>query len=275
MTRQQQGDFAYGFERENDSAIAFRCSDDANEWPWLKLHPANQIALQATNYFALTGVSRFAGALDGTKWSALTAFRWRAHDLGEGAAHPARGLSHNADDEVGYSCRFFAADGAPVYDVEGAGVVFRTRDFEAWRAKAKAEILASPAPEGFVFAAPGDVGVDTAAEVFVAPPAHDDDGAYVDALVTEESGFRPNHPYHGGSGDHVNSSHLCDAVQQAVKALRGRGFPRGGSARFSRYVELARPFRLALAGEARDRLDLQITQAGHKCATIAFDYDDD
>ncbi len=276
MTRQEQGDFCFDFVREGDGAIAFRCSDDADEWPWLNLHPADNIAVQATNYYALTGVSRFAGRMDGSKWSALTKFTWRTHQTGADARHPASGRAAHDDDGIGYACSFSDERGQSVYDVAGAGVVFENRDFEAWRAKAKEKIMALPAPESFSFTDPAAVGVKTQAEVFVTALAEDEDGPYADALMTAESAFRPVHPFHGGSGDHVNSSHLCDVVQQTAHLIRGAGFTSSGAAVFSRYVELGRPFRVRLASDDGDtrRLSFVVVQAGANCAEIEFAYDD-
>ncbi len=276
MTRQETGNFCYDFEREADGATRFRCSDDDEQHPWLRLHPADNVAVQSTNYFALTGVSRFTNRMDGTKWTALTRFEWRTHQTGSGARHPARGRATHGEDGIGYGCQFFDADDNPVYDVSGAGVVFKTRDFEGWRAKAKAKILALPEPENFAFAAPREVGVETQVEVFVSPLAEDAAGVYADAILTATSGFRPTHPYHGGSGDHVNSGQLCDAVQQAARLIRGPGHVAAGEAVFSRYVELERPFQVRLLEAASDhrRLDFSVEQADEKCAAITFHYDD-
>lgn len=276
MTRQEQGDFCYDFAREDDGAIAFRCSDDVGEWPWLNLHPADNIAVQSTNYYALTGVSRFTERMDGSKWTALTKFTWRTHQTGEGALHPASGRATHDDDGIGYACSFADARGRPVYDVSGAGVVFQTRDFEGWRAKAKEKVMALPEPEAFVFAKPAAVGVATQQEVFVTDLCEDEAGPYAEALMTAETAFRPVHPYHGGSGDHVNSGNLCDVVQQTARQFRGPGYTSGGRAIFKHYVELGRPFRIRLAAGATSDpvLRFSVEQAGVKCADIEFVYDD-
>ena len=277
MTRQETGDFCADFARHEDGAIRFRCSDDAGKWDWLRLHPANTIAVQSTNYFALTGVSYFTKYMDGTKWTALTRMEWRSHQTGAGARHPASGRATTAGDGMGYGCRFFDIDGNPVYDVSGVGVVFETRDFEGWRAKAKAKILALPEPRNFRFAAPSAVGVETQGEVFLAPLDEDSDGIFADALLTANSGFRPTHPYHGGSGDHVNAGQLCDVAQQVAHMIRGPGYASDGAAVFSRYVELERPFRISLTAAEADnrRLELAVEQAGEKCAEIEFQFNDE
>ncbi|MBT8472344.1 MAG: hypothetical protein KJN99_07045, partial [Marinicaulis sp.] len=203
MTNQDLGDFCFDFVKAVDDDIAFRCSDDARKWEWLTLHPAHCIAVQSTNYYCLTGVSAFSGRMDGEKWTALTSFRWKTFNMSAGAKHPVRGVANQGGPkDIGYACKFYDAANELVYEVSGEGVVFKTRDFEGWRAKAKAEILKLPAPEIFEFAAPGDVGVSTRPECFISPVGETDGVKYVDALVTKETGFQPNHPYIGGSGDH-------------------------------------------------------------------------
>lgn len=279
MTTQQRGDFCFDYARENEGNVTFQCSNDASQWPWLQLHPAHNIAVQATNYFSLTGVSLFTGQMDGEKWTALTEFNWRIFDLGKGTKHPARGLATQEVDGIGYTCRFFDEDDLPVYDVSGAGVVFRNRDFKAWRAKNREEIMSLPEPADFEFAKPQEAGVKTAGECFVSPLRKDEAGVCVDALVTAQAGFAPVHPYHGGSGDHVNSSHLCDAAQQAAHLIRPADaypYPKGGNVRFKRYVELDRPFRLRLQtiSEADQKMQFAIEQGGHPCAELTFTFEE-
>lgn len=277
MTKQDRGDFTHSFERAADGAVLFQCDQDAEKWPWLALHPANNIALQATNYYALTGVSLFLGEMDAENWSALTTFSWRIGDGAKAGQHPVSGRSVGTG-EAGspdYACTFYDDSGNVTYEVEGAGVVFRTRDFEGWRAKAKAEILALPRPDDFPFAEPAAAGVETPDEVFVTPLQQDARGSFVNAMIDRDKGFGPIHPYHGGSGDHVNSSHLCDVAQQAARIAGRKAFPSGGTARFTRYVELDRPFRIGIAPDAAiaSRVNFDIEQAGKPCASLRFDYD--
>ena len=281
MTNQhQQSDFCFDYARADDGAVLFQCSSDTGAWPWLTLHPANNIAVQATNYFSLTGVSLFTGQMDGEKWTALTEFKWRVFDMRSQASHPVRGRALQAADGIGYKCRFFNVDDQPVYDVSGAGIVFRNRDFKAWREKNRAQIMALPVPQDFKFATPQEAGVATAAECFVSPVHKDATGTYIDALVTTKSGFAPAHPYHDGSGDHVNSSHMCDVAQQAAhlvrKATTAQPYPIGGAVQFKRYVELDRPFRLRLvqAREESKTLRFAIEQGGHPCADLTFDFEE-
>lgn len=274
MTKQQSGDFCFDYARQSDGAVTFQCSPDARKWPWLKLPPAHNIAIQTTNYYALSGVSLFTGATDGEKWSAITDFAWQVGvgGAGERAAHPARGRSINNDDGIGYSCEFFDVDGRVVYSVTGAGVVFRNRDFEGWRAKSKAAVLATPAPNDFVYACNDAVGTASAAEVLVSVPVRRGADTIIEALVTQENGFPPAHPFHNGSGDHVNSSHLLDAVQQAAFQLRDHVFPSGGSATFRNYVELERPFQIVPIEVKENEILFSVRQIGKECAQICLTY---
>lgn len=280
MSQHKQSDFCTNLARGADGRIYFDLSSDAMKWPWLRLHPANNIAVQATNYYAMTAVSRFAGSL-GEEWSALTEFAWRAFNVGKSARHPVRGVAEAGEGEApGYVCDLFDADGARVYHVTGKGVVFRTRDFKAWREKSKAEALALPAPENFTYALPSTVGVSSTVESIVSPLRREGEEVFADALVTAANGFPPAHPYHDGSGDHVNSTHMADAAQQVAQMLRAEqglgGWPAGGDIAFRRYVELERPFRLTLESSPADsaRLAFRLEQGGRPCASIALDYGD-
>ena len=281
MPQQKTGDFCSGFRREKDGRISFECSADVDAWPWLRLHPADNIAVQSTNYYSLTGVSLFAGTMDGDKWTALTEFRWRTFNSGADTRHPVRGVADTrGEDGIGYACDFFDGDGAQVYAVSGAGVVFRNRDFKAWREKAKAEVLTTSKPKNFVYAPPEDVGVSSAVESIVTPLRREGGALFVEALVTADNGFPPAHPYYDGSGDHVNSTHLTDAAQQMARLLRleaGKGgHPIRGVVAFKRYVELERSFRISLAYSHDDltQISLQFEQAGRPCANLSFDYAD-
>ncbi|MHA7872826.1 MAG: hypothetical protein ACX939_10790 [Hyphococcus sp.] len=281
-TAQQTGDFCFDHVVTEDGAVAFRCSDDEEKWPWLVLHPANNVVVQIVNYFALTSISDALGRRDPDKWTALTSFAWRVFDMAPHASQATHGQADPPADEEGpsYAASFFTAAGDLLYRVHGKGVVFRNRDFEAWRAKSKAEALASPAPASFAYAPPDAVGVATSVEALVSPLQEDKGAHFCDALITRDNGFPPGHPYHDGSGDHVNSGHLCDAAQQCAMLVRGEGgragYPSGGEAVFKRYVELERPFRITLASarDALDRLVLTVEQGGKVCADITFVYHD-
>lgn len=281
MNANKQTQFTRDFVVTDDGAVSFRCDDNAKEWPWLALHPANSIVVQMVNYYSLTGVSAARDHHDPMKWTALTSFHWRAYATGPDAGHATHGVADpkSSADNIDYAATFFGGDGALVYRVGGTGIVFQNRDFKAWREKNKSKIMALSEPTGFKFAAPEAAGVATAAECFIGDLS-EDEATFVDALVTDESGFGPAHPYHDGSGDHVNSTHICDAAQQAAHAIRARsgktGYANGGKVAFNRYVELNRPFRIVLESDPAmlDMMSLRFEQGGRPCVEMKLSYGD-
>jgi len=281
MNADQEKQYTRDFVVTDDGAVSFRCDDSVDEWPWLALHPATNTVVQLVNYYSLTGVSSARDHHDPEKWTALTSFHWRTYAMGVGARHATHGVADPkpSDDNIDYAATFFDADGALVYRVGGTGVVFQNRDFKVWREKAKSKIMALPEPVGFKFAAPEAAGVATAAECFISDIV-DGDTIVVDALITDTSGFGPAHPYHDGSGDHVNSTHICDTAQQAAHAIRARsgkgGYPNGGSVVFNRYIELNRLFRIVLVSDPSplEKMALRLEQGGKSCAEVMFCYDD-
>ena len=94
----------------------------------------------------------------------------------------------------------------------------------------------------------------------------------VAGLVTRHNGFPPAHPYHDGSGDHVNASHLADACRQFACLVRREPQLRvnSGMMQFERYVELDHPFVLEMAGdgESHQGMTMSISQAGEPCASV-------
>ena len=278
-TTQKIGDFAHDYTITDDKAVVFRCSADQSKWPWLALDPAHNIAVQMTNYYVLTGVEDAAGQRAPDKWTALTQFNWRVFDNKGG--HSTHGVSDKRvdGDDAAYGCTYFNASGNLVYRVMGEGVTFRNRDFESWRRKSKDNAMTLPEPTDFVYATPSAVGTALDVEVMVSTLSEDEEGLFAQGLVTKENGFPPAHPYHDGSGDHVNSTHLCDALQQTAHQIRAResllDFPRGGEAKFSSYVELDRPFRISLikSDKSLKTLTFKVTQAGKVCTRLSFFYD--
>ena len=257
-----------------DQSVAFRVSDDLEKWPWLALQSSHAIVAQMVNYFCSVEAGRARGNLDTEKWTALTWTSWWCGSTSRNAPHGTHGVVDRvgeADDSPDYKLTVFNGAGGLVYRMAGRGVVFRNRDFEGWRETAKAEIAALPEPTDFRYAAPEAVCVVTEAEVCVSREFEADGSRAVEGLFTRESGFG-GHPYHGGSGDHVNSGHQADAVQQAAQLLFGAaGAPlpiKGGEAKFKRYVELDRPFRILLNPERSEprRPVFDISQGGHPCS---------
>lgn len=261
-----------------DGADAFRVSGDAGLWPWLTLHPTDAAAVQTFNYYALVESVAARGGEETDKWTALTRLRWRCFQTGDDAPRVHHGLAEAPADpeKPDYLMTAFDADGGLVYRLSGAGIVFRNRDFKAWRKQNRDLVLATPAPDGFDYAPAAAVGALSEVASLVSLIDALGRGA---GLVTRDNGFPPNHPFHDGSGDHVNATHLADAAQQIAMQNRIRaGAPariHGGDVVFKRYVELDRPFDIAPdhATSTPDRLVLTIHQAANFCARIAFDYE--
>ena len=193
-------------------------------------------------------------------------------------------LNRRADpDSPSFAATFFNEQGDIVYRMTGEGVFFRTRDFKAWREKNRQTISALPACENFVYAGPDDLGVASESECLSGPllgeGTPDQGGLWADALITSENGFAPGHPYHAGSGDHVNAPHILDAVRQAAHMARRReGFSltiRGGKAAFSRYIELGHPFRVGIENQTPDETQMTVSQGDRLCSTVTLSYGDE
>lgn len=281
MTASGTDKFCFDFRQTETGEIKFQCSRDKMKWPWLHLPPAHNAAIQYTNYYATMGVSAFTNTVSDSAWSALTEFEYQVGEGGVGdlARHPVRGVARQEQDTFGFDCDFFDEDDRLVYCVKGKGVVFRNRDFKAWRAPAKAEVLKLPLAENFDRARVDAVGARLPIEVLVEPIQEDGErvvpiGTFVQALVTKAEGFQPVHPYHDGSGDHVNSAHLFDSAQQMAFMTVGPQLPVGGGAKFMRYVELDRPFRIELTQRNGARIDFSIKQADKPCVQLYFIYQD-
>jgi len=255
----------------DDGSIAFRCSSDTDRWPWLRLDPQHPILVQTINYWASIETAHLRGTIDPDKWSALTETEWSCGL--KGAGRPVRGVAELHGDEAspGYGLAFFDADDALVHRMTGTGVVFKTRDFEAWRDKARSKMGVPPAPEDFVFAPAEAIGVVEQGWSFISPLI-DEDIPSASGLITKANGFPPIHPYLSGSGDHVNSTHLVEAGRQFASLLSGGKSLRimGGEMRFTRYVELGYPFHVQLVDRSADEISMMISQAEKPCTAITL-----
>jgi len=260
----------------DDGAVAFKCSDDKEKWPWLALRPSNPLLIQAINYFVSVETSRARGVYDSTKWSALTQTTWQCAATGPDARHATHGLATPAEDDgsPSFGLALFDDHGDLVCRMTGVGVVFQTRDFEAWRKKARDKILALPEPKGFCYASPEQLGVATEVECLVSPLIDDSGPPAADALITKANGFQPGHPYHDGSGDHVNSSHLVDVAGQVAKLIRPGSMICGGEVAFLHYVELDRPLRITQTDEGKpaNAITFALHQADRLCSTITLKF---
>lgn len=266
--------FTHSHEITKDGALMFKCSDDFEKWPWLALPPAHPIVVQTINYWASVEYGKARGTFDTTKWSALTYSRWQAgpakgpvtHGL---ADHPPGPVD---DNKPGFLLKFFDASDDLVCELVGSGVVFHTRDFEAWRDAAKEKAGVGHSHESFEYAPASSLGVGTDIERFVSPLSNGAETS-ASALVTSANGLIPKHPYHSGSGDHVNANHLADTGFQFAHMVKNRPLScTGGEIKFRHFVELGKPFTVTKTGEQENTLSMVMHQNDKKCTEMTLHF---
>lgn len=265
--------YTHNHEVGSDGSVAFECSLDQTMWPWLNLHPTHQIPVQSMNFWASVESGITLGTFDPKKWSALTQVDWTCGGAEVGKA--VRGTyATNRDGNMRYQLAFYDAEDRLVVKLSGEGVVFKTRDFEGWRGETKERIVKPEHADGFEFVSPTAVGVKTEAECFLGP-FQTGEVPFIDALITKANGFMPGHPYIGGSGDHVNSTHMGEIGRQVASLLLGKGATiSAGEMIFLHYVELGRPFRIELTQHDADARNFSflVRQADRDCTRVHMSY---
>lgn len=260
--------YTSGHRVAGDGSVTFACSQSRKDWPWLELPPWHPIVVQTQNFWTSVGASAALGTLEEGRWSALTWTDWKTGDAA--AQHAARGIFSRTmvEDKLAFETCLFDAQGRPVVTMRGRGVVFRNRDFEAWRAEAKREAAGQGSGESFAYAARELLGISPREWPLVSPLS----GNRAMALLTPENALMPAHPYFSGSGDHVNTPHLAEAARQIVSLLReGEPFRvTGGEMEMRRYVELGCPFELEVEAHEGDETRIEVRQLGRACARIAL-----
>ena len=258
----------------DDGRLHFECSEDTTIWPWLELHPLHPILVQTINFWASIESGMARGTFDPSRWSALTRVDWSCENSDVGL--PVRGTYREVQDDehANYALEFFDRDDRLVVKLKGAGVVFRSRNFEDWRETSKKKSEATGPSETFPFASPEEVGVDHPDQCFLTKPLR---GPPVRSMghISKELGLLPGHPYIGGSGDHVNSTHMGEIGRQFGQLIKQRPLINtGGSMRFEHYVELGRHF---LVDEVRGAAPSSsfhaiVRQNGRICTRIEMRY---
>ncbi len=265
--------YTSGHEVRADGSVTFICSSDTDEWPWLALPAQHPLVIQTQNFWTSVGATAALGARDDSKWSALTWTDWTLGDPGAGQA--ARGVfSPSGDgDELAFSTRLFDERDHLIAEINGKGVVFRTRNFEKWRegskSTAKKETLA---PTDFEYAPRELLGLSNKESPLIAP-LNDIGGALAtSALITKENGLMPGHPYFSGSGDHVNAPHLAELGRQTVSLLcKGAPFPISNAEMdMHRYIELGTPIAVVVDQTETHEATLAVSQLDRSCATITM-----
>lgn len=265
--------YTHSHEVSEQGQVSFRCTQDVGIWPWLALSPIHPILVQTINFWGSVESGEALGTFDPEKWSALTQAKWTCGAPTVGL--PARGTYETVtrDDKKRYQLEFYDAEDELVVRIGGQGVVFRTRNFEGWRDRSK-EKLKIPDLSGFEYAPAKAAGVATQSESFLAPLQRGA-GVTTTGLITKANGLRPAHPYIGGSGDHVNSTHMGEAGRQFAELLLGGPLiNRSGEMVFMHYVELGRPFDIELLAhdEASRTFSIVVRQAERDCTRIEMTY---
>lgn len=274
MPRPFPDQYTHNHARDEAGAITFECTANAETWPWLNLVPTHPILIQTANFWASFDSGVFMDEFRADSWTALTKLEWACGRPGVG--YPARGRYTSVQEEkhARYTLELRDADDELVADYAGEGVTFRTRNFEGWRGETKEKLRpAEPVTLGYVSSELVDVA--TTDESFLAPLSQTSGGLRTTGLITKENGLRPNHPYIGGSGDHVNSTHMGEIARQFGCLMLGRPFDHtGGAMELKRYVELGVPFEVALLNHsgATRSFTLQVLQADRVCAELRTDY---
>ena len=267
--------FTHSHQLMDDGAVAFECDRDEKKWPWLALPGNHPIVVQTMNFWASVETGRTRGTFDSTKWSALTYSKWQASHANAGpATHGLADLPPEPPekDRPGFRLTFFDDAGKLVCRLIGSGVIFQTRDFEVWRNAAKENAKTELAIQDFSYAPASALGVRSDIERFVSPLLGTDLPS-ASALITHKNGIMPHHPYHSGSGDHVNANHLVDAGLQFAHLVLGRPLICvGGEMRFRRYVELGKIFSINAVSIEDDKISMSVHQGEVLCTDIALSF---
>lgn len=272
----------------DSSQLGFALDLCPERWPWLAL-PAWHPALAGKLSF-FTGIKAGEELFDMPSGvaSAVTRISWENYGACRLGLHAHHGTIHAGQDgkRFHYDSEFTDAEAGTQQVLRAEGVIFQQRDFGGWRRKMKQAIqtVDHMRPQDFGFAEPASAGVTTRPECFVSPLHESRQGLACYALLDAESGFTPGHPWHTGSGDHVNACHQLDICWQASHLVgRAQGWWHagqdyicsGGQAAFRQYLELGAPIGVKLKRwkplQNGWRLRYELAQAGQIAAEISLD----
>ena len=251
----------------DDGSVEFACSQDLAAWPWAALHPHHPGAIQALSYWVSVECAAALGSWDTDKWSALTWTRWHCGDPDVGAYASGTYRRTTIKGKKSFSIDFADAGGRHICRLDGRGVVFRKRDFEAWRKGGKVAAPKSSSDE-LPYGDPRLLGLSCNELPFLSPL----ESGTAQGLLDTANSMPPRHPWLDGSGDHVNSAHLAEVARQFASLLREGDPFRVVSAemRFSHYVELGSPFTIERVEEGDCEVAMRVRQAGHDCTDIRY-----
>lgn len=273
MPPQYTDPYAFDYERSQDGSVRFSCSTDVERFGWLALPPQHPAVIQTQNFWASIGAIIELDGIEASKWTALTWTDWECGMIGVG--HAVRGTYTRTEAGGGpaYAIALFDEEGRRIAKMRGRGVVFRHRNFAKWRETSKADARKARPEARFVFADRSALGLTSGEFPFVAP-LDATRADRVDALVTQQNGLPPANRYLGGSGDHVNSTHIAEVARQALCLMEGRPDVKilSGEMSLTRYVELGTPIRLEVRDRDTRSIRLKLTQIGRVCSEIGLNW---
>lgn len=255
---------------------------DRRRWPWLALSPLHPVVIDKIQYFSAVTASLVMERMEPGTRSALTKLSWSCRARPGGTRHATQGVLEwwSGEHRGGYTLAVFDDAGHQNARIRGEGRSFADRDFAGWRAQAKRRTAQAVAGSPPPVADPEAAGLGAGGLCFVSAPVAAASGTVLVARVGAADGFHPAHPFHTGTGDHVNAAHLFDCALQAAHLVwepaRTALVCSGGEAEFLRFVELDVPFELELRerparNAGRGRLGFSIRQAGRENARVALD----
>ncbi|MFL0357631.1 hypothetical protein ACI5KX_14295 [Erythrobacter sp. GH1-10] len=271
MARQFTRSYTHDHVVNADGTVDFQCSTDRKEWPWLALGPHHPITVQAQNFWTSVGAILALGGMEEGQWSALTWTDWICGAPGVGDGVRGHYKREESGETERYVITLFDEASREIVRMRGRGVVFRNRDFEKWRSKAKRAARANAPDPAFEYVGREVLGIGPG-EHPVIGAIQASDTPFVDALITPENGLPPANRVLSGSGDHVNSVHIIEAARQALCLFRGNPAMTiaGGEMELNRYVELGTPFRLYLETDGPGDYRLRLDQMDRPCANIVM-----
>lgn len=241
--------YPYNFaraDRVEEGSVEIEYDLDEARWPWLALPPRHPVLIEKYQYFGAVTVALAQSFVEPSTFTALTAFDWECpEDQDPDPATRGVFVDSSTPDRPSFEMILCNSTGEHVATGRGSGFVFRGMNIDAWRAQSKERVRDSRAARLLSEADPESAGLGSDGTSFLSPAYTERGIATADGLITTDRGFHPNHPFHTGSGDHVNAGHLFDcALQFAHLVTRSEEalVCTGGSARFRQFTELDVPF---------------------------------
>lgn len=271
-------------ESADASRVVLSFTLDTETWPWLSLPPQHIVLMEKYQYFSSVNAGWASGLFDPTVYSALTGFSWQCPRLYPDCGPGTRAVIVNREttDGIIMDIDLYDDDKRHLVHMECVGASFGDRDFKAWRATTRQKALELAGSFTVEYASPEQLGLGINGIPLVSRLRNEDGQPVVTALVTRENGFHPAHPFHTGSGDHVNVGHYLDCVMQMSHLALSPCEPlqcTGGESTFMRFVELDVPFDIHLLAQERRgssdvKLDFLITQLSRDNARISLIFKD-